>query len=74
MVLRTGIGAISDGWYKYNMVDRCCTCYSAYHGLLSVSANIYYLCVVKSTNLVMLMMMEEPEHGLAYAFETFTIM
>jgi len=35
---------------------------------------IYYLCVVKSTNLVMLMMMEEPEHGLAYAFETFAIM
>ncbi len=30
--------------------------------------------VVKSTNLVMLMMMEEPERGLAYAFETFTIL
>ena len=34
---------------------------------------VYYLGVVKSSNGVLLMMIEGPEHGLAYAFETLTI-
>ena len=43
------------------------------HGIMLVSV-IYYLCVVKSTNVVLLMMIEGPEHRLAYAFETLTIL
>ena len=50
------------------MLDSCCTCY-----LCSVLVIvIYYLCVVDSIklNLVMLMMMMEgPERGLANAIE-----
>ena len=45
-------------------------CY-VYIMLVSV---IYYLCVVESSNVVLLMMIEGPEHGLAYAFETLTIL
>ena len=33
-----------------------------------------YISVSDSTNLAMLMMIEGPEHGLAYAFETLTIL
>ena len=55
------------GWY---MIDSCCTCYLC-SALVSV---IYYLYVVDRTNLVMLMMMEGPERGLAYAIETPTIL
>ena len=64
------VGSKSEyGWYIVDSRLGCCT-YYLYSMLVSI---IYDLCVVKSTNLVM-RMMEQPEHGLAYAFETFTIM
>ena len=45
-------------------------CYVYITGML-VSV-IYYLCLVKSSKVLLLMMIEGPEHGLAYAFETLT--
>ena len=55
-------------YYVYE--NGCCTCY-----LYSmVGSGIYYFCVLDSIGLGMLVMMEEPEHGLAYyAIETLTI-
>ena len=48
----------------------CCTC-----DLCSMlGTGIYYLCVLDSISLMMLMMIEGPERGLAYAIETLTIL
>ena len=55
--------------YGLYIVGRCRTCY-----LYSIVVNgVYYLSVVWSTNLMMRMMMEQPEQSFAYAFETLTI-
>ena len=63
----TMVGSKSE--YGLYIVGRCRTCYL--YSLLG--SGIYYLSVVWSTNLMMRMMMEQPEHSFACAFEAFTI-
>ena len=54
-------------YYVYE--KGCCTCYLC----SMVGSVIYYLCVLDNIGLEMLVMLEGPERGLAYAIETVTI-